>query len=315
MRLNSALPPHPGSRPAPTLADLARIVELRTKIVSLSSLAIGTLWAAAGGAFSWTTFMLMFAATLCIDLATAGFNSYYDHRDGVDTPETDLDGYKVLVQRGIDPRVALRAASALFALAVIFGLALGLRVGWEVIAVGVICMAIAYGYSGGPFPISRSPVGEVFAGGALGLVLIALSAYVQTGIVDARTLAVGLPSTMVIAAILAANNACDRIGDAAAGRRTLAIVLGERGAAQVTEGLVGAGYAIALALAATRVLPWFAVLPLALAAVLAVKLLVAMRQRGYSHRTKGANMGGISAIFVAFTAAVVASLALELALR
>ena len=32
---------------APTLADLAKIVELRTKIVSLSSLAIGTLWAAA----------------------------------------------------------------------------------------------------------------------------------------------------------------------------------------------------------------------------------------------------------------------------
>ena len=315
MSAPAAQPPRSGVPPTPTLADLAKVVELRTKIVSLSSLAIGTLWAAAGGAFSWTTFMLMFAATLCIDLATAGFNSYYDHRDGVDTPETDVDGYKVLVQRGIDPRVALRAASALFALAVIFGLALGLRVGWEVIAVGVVCMAIAYGYSGGPFPISRTPVGEVFAGGALGLVLIALSAYVQTGVVDARTLAIGLPSTLVIAAILAANNACDRIGDAAAGRRTLAIVLGERGAAQVTEGLVGAGYVIALALVANHVLPWFALPPLALAAALAARLLVAMRRRGYSHRTKGANMGGISAIFVAFTAALVASLVLELALR
>jgi 1,4-dihydroxy-2-naphthoate octaprenyltransferase len=73
-----------------TLTDLARIVELRTKIVSMSSLAIGTLWAAAGGAFSWATFALMLAATLCVDLATAGFNSYYDFRGGVDTPDTDL---------------------------------------------------------------------------------------------------------------------------------------------------------------------------------------------------------------------------------
>ena len=36
----------------------------------------------------------------------------------------------------------------------------------------------------------------------------------------------GLPSSLVIAAILSTNNACDRVGDARAGRRTLAIVLG-----------------------------------------------------------------------------------------
>ena len=47
---------------APTLGDLARIVELRTKVVSVSSLAIGTLWAANAGAFSWTTLLLMLAA-------------------------------------------------------------------------------------------------------------------------------------------------------------------------------------------------------------------------------------------------------------
>ena len=221
---------------APTLADLAKIVELRTKIVSMSSLAIGTLWAAAGGAFSWLTFALMLAATLCVDLATAGFNSYYDHRHGVDTRETDVDGYKVLVHRAIDPRIALRVAFGLFLLAAAFGLALGARVGWEVVGVGVVCMLIAWSYSGGPWPLSRLPVGEVFAGGAMGLVLTALAAYVQTGAVDARTVALGLPAAFLIAAILAANNACDRVGDAAGGRRTLAIVVGERGAARVVDG-------------------------------------------------------------------------------
>ena len=304
-----------GRPPAPTFADLAKIVELRTKIVSLSSLAIGTLWAANIGAFSAATFALMLAATLCVDLATAGFNSYYDYRDGVDTRATDLEGYKVLVHRGIDPKVALRMASGLFALAVVFGLALGARVGWEVIGVGVVCMAIAWGYSGGPWPISRMPVGEAFAGGAMGLVLTGLSVYVQTGFVDARTFALGLPSTLLIAAILAANNACDQVGDALAGRRTLAIVVGPRGAAQVVEALVAAGFVCALVLVAVHVLPGFAVLPLVAAAGLAAKLLASMRARGYSSRTKGRTMGAISAIFLAYTASVAGSLAAGLLLR
>ncbi len=99
----------------------------------------------------------MLAATLCVDLATAGFNSYYDHRHGVDTRETDVDGYKVLVHRAIDPRIALRMAVGLFLLAATFGLTLGARIGWEVVGVGVVCMLIAWSYSGGPWPLSRLP--------------------------------------------------------------------------------------------------------------------------------------------------------------
>ena len=302
--------------PAPTLADLAKIVELRTKIVSLSSLGIGTLWAACEGAFSWLTFALMLAATLCVDLATAGFNSYYDHRDGVDTRETDVDGYKVLVQRGIDPRVALRVASALFALAVVFGLALGLRVGWEVIVVGAACMAIAWGYSGGPWPISRMPVGEAFAGGAMGLVLISLSVYVQIGVVDARTLALSLPSTLLIAAILAANNACDRVGDAAAGRRTLAIVVG--GARRSGVRRDAGGCRLRLRLHARRVRRAARLRGTAAGRGRRARGEVARHRcatRGYSHATKGPTMGGISLIFVAYTVGIAGSLVLELLRR
>jgi 1,4-dihydroxy-2-naphthoate octaprenyltransferase len=156
------------------------------------------------------------------------------------------------------------------------------------------------------------PVGEFFAGGALGLVLLVLSVYVQSRAIDWPTLALGLPSTLLIAAILAANNACDRVGDAAAGRRTLAIVVGERGAVWVVDGLVAGGFASALGLAAIGVLPRFAALPLVLAAVLSIKLLAGMRARGYAHRSKGANMGGISAIFMAFTASMVLSLLVQL---
>jgi 1,4-dihydroxy-2-naphthoate octaprenyltransferase len=305
--VNAHATPGPDTHIAPSFADVCRICELRTKIVSVSSLAIGTLCAAQAGAFSWATFFLMLAATLCVDLATAGFNSYYDHRFGVDTRSTDVDGYKVLVWKPIDPRVALWVACALFAGAVVLGLAIGARVGWEVIGVGALCMLIAWAYSGGPYPISRTPVGEIFAGGGLGLVLTVLAAYVHTHRIDPQVVAIGIPGTLIIASILAANNACDRMGDAAGGRLTLAMVLGARGAVKVVELLVGAGFGIALALAASGVLPTFSVVPLALAALLAMRKLTAMHAKGYDHPTKGFIMGGISQIFAAYTAAIVVS--------
>jgi len=299
----------------PTLADLARIVELRTKIVSLSSLAIGTLWAACGGAFSWATFALMARATLCVDLATAASTATTTTATVSTRPTPTSTATRCSCAAASIRRVALRLSSGLFALAVGFGLALGARVGWEVIGVGAVCMAIAWGYSGGPWPISRMPVGEAFAGGAMGLVLTVLSVYVQTGAVDARTLALGIPSTLLIAAILAANNACDSVGDAAAGRRTLAIVVGERGAMCVVEALVAAGFGSALVLTAAGVLPGFAAVPLVAAAMLAAWLLASMRARGYGHRTKSPTMGSVSAIFLAYTVSVAGSLALELLRR
>lgn len=292
----------------PTLGDLARIVELRTKIVSLSSLAIGTLWAAGQGQFDTITFTLMLAASLCVDLATAGFNSYYDHRDGVDTVDTDVDRYKVLVHRRIDPRIAWRLSAMLFGLAMLLGLAIGIRVGWEIIAVGAACMLIAYSYSGGPWPISRTPIGEVFAGGTMGSVLIALAGYVHTHSVSAALLWLGLPSTLLIAAILAANNACDRIGDAAAGRRTLAIVCGPRGAVVVVEALVASGLLCALWMSVYGLLPAVCRWPLLGVCAGAFLLLRGMRKRGYGHPTKSPNMGGISLIFIAYTLAVAGGL-------
>jgi 1,4-dihydroxy-2-naphthoate octaprenyltransferase len=62
--------------------------------------------------------------------------------------------------------------------------------------------------------------------------LIAVSCYVQSRALDPRIVWLGLPSSTLIATILSVNNACDIEGDARAGRRTLAIVLGRDNAAR-----------------------------------------------------------------------------------
>lgn len=297
---------------SPTAVDLLKIVDIRTKIVSVSSLLVGSGWALASAPerFSAGLFALMAAATLLVDMGTTGFNSYFDFRSGVDTRESDQERFKALVQRDIDPRVALHLSLALYAAAVPLGLAIGARSGWGVTAAGAFCMVFAYFYSGGPHPISRSPVGEFFAGGLLGGALVAISAFVHTQRLDAATILVGVPSSLIIAAILSTNNACDRAGDGRAGRRTLAIALGPGREHQPVYALVAAAYAAAALLGPLGVMPPAALLPMALSAAHAWRALPAMRRRGWSHATKAANMGGISLVFIGFTACLLASIAL-----
>jgi 1,4-dihydroxy-2-naphthoate octaprenyltransferase len=292
-----------------TVRDALQIVDIRTKIVSLSSLAIGTAYGAmAAGAFSPARFAAMLLATLCVDMGTTSFNSYYDFVHGVDTPATDVEKSKVLVQRGLDPALALRLSWLLFALAALFGLAVGALVDWRLVLAGGACMLVALLYSAGPVPIARLPVGEVFAGGLLGAALIALSAFVQGASVDARVGWLGLPSSVLIATILSVNNACDAEGDARAGRRTLAIVLGPVRAARMIRAQGAATLLAALALVPLGLLPHSALAPLALAGVFGWRQFAALERGGYSHATKAAAMGAISAAFVVFTLAMLAGI-------
>ena len=296
------------------LVDFLQIVDIRTKIVSLSSLAIGTAYAAwATQAFSPALFAAMLLATLCVDMGTTGFNSYYDFLHGVDTADTDVEKWKALVQRGIDPAVALRISWLMFGLAAVAGLVVGALADWRIVPVGAACMIVALLYSGGPLPIARLPVGEIFAGGLLGVVLIVLAAFVQTGSVDPRVVWLGLPSSTLIATILSVNNACDIEGDRKAGRRTLAIVLGRDRALRLVHVQAAVTLLLALALVPLGVLPMSALLPLALAGLFGARELARLHRRGCSHATKAAAMGGVSAVFMAYTGAILAAIAMAAA--
>ena len=302
------------STPRIGLVDFLQIVDIRTKIVSVSSLLIGTAYAVyATQAFHPGMFVLMLLATLFVDMGTTGFNSYYDFLQGVDTVDTDVEKWKALVQRGIDPAVALRISWSMFALAAVFGLALGALVDWRVVAVGAACMVIALFYSGGPHPIARLPVGEVFAGGMLGLLLIVLAAFVQGGTLDPRVGWLGLPSSTLIATILSVNNACDIEGVRKAGRRTLAIVLGLARAERAIHGQAVLTLVLACALVPLGVLPVSALVPIALAGAFAWREFARMHGRGFSHATKAACMGGISAVFMVYTLAILVAIGMAAA--
>jgi 1,4-dihydroxy-2-naphthoate octaprenyltransferase len=292
-----------------TVNDFLRIVEMRTKIVSVSSFLIGTLFAAAiGDSFSLLRFVIMAAAVLCVDMGTTAFNSFFDFESGVDTLDSDKEGDKVLLRTGVGAGHALLVAGGLFGAAVVLGLVLTVMIGIEIALIGAGCMAVGYFYTGGPYPISRTPVGELFAGGVLGWVLVVLSYYVQTESFGSEIALVGLSSLFLIAAILTVNNTCDIEGDTTAGRRTLSIVVGRSHAEALVYLQVTVGYAIAVGLALVGILPLRTVALLAVAIVLTLREFRRMHRRGYSHETKGPSMGSISNIFLWYSGAVILSL-------
>ena len=290
-----------------------RVVEIRTKIVSLSGLLIGTLGALYyGHAFSWIDCLLLWASALAVDMGTTAFNSFFDYYHQVDTRAFNLEKDKVLVHEKVPPGAALLIALGLYALAAVLGLVLAMAVGWELLLAGVICMAVGFLYNGGPLPISRTPAGELFAGGFLGYFLPVLTYFVFTRQFVSPMLILALPSFLLVASILTVNNTCDIIGDTAAGRRTFSILIGATAARWLIplQGL--AAWIIIVVILILGLLPAPSAIPLALAGALSIPLYFAMDKRGYSHLSKGPSMGGIARIFQLYTLGL--SLALVIAL-
>ena len=310
-----ALPYHVFMRPG----DFLSLVEIRTKVISLSSFALGTLHAAwAQGAFSPLRGAVMMAATLAVDMGTTAWNSYFDYLRDTDNPRFNREPDKVLVHGGISPAAAFFVSLGLFAAAVPLGLAVAFLSGLWVVPVGALCMAVGFLYTGGPFPLSRTPLGELFAGGFLGSALFLISWGVQAApAVSAEALggaaAASLPSFILVASILTVNNVCDIDGDRESGRRTLAILLGRKRGELLVYCMGAAAFSLAAVSAFAGNAPRGAAAAALVSAAYAAGEYGTMRRRGFGHATKGPNMGGILRVFTVFSLCRGAAYALALA--
>ncbi len=303
-----------------TFRQFLLVVEIRTKIISVSTYLLATLYAvAAGTSISPLTAVLLAVAVLCVDMGTTAFNTFYDYVRGVDSPLLTVEPDKVLLHEGVAPAHALLVSLALYAVAAATGLAVALLSSWWIIAAGFVCMLVGFFYNAGPLPISRTPFGELFAGGFLGAVLFLVVSFVYAGETTLHALIASVPSTLLIAAVLTVNNTCDIEGDRAAGRRTLSIVVGARAAPFLVDLLCAGSYAVLAVVlfgdgAAVAAGPAAAMVTsvalVAAGAVASAAMLCGMHRRGYSHATKHRNMAAMMRIVIVYTAVYAAALLL-----
>lgn len=208
----------------------------RTLAAAVIAVAVGTAAAlGTGPVVAWRAVMALVVA-LAVQI---GANFANDYADGVRGTDVERVGPARLVAGGLASPASVRlAAWAAFAVAGIAGLALALAVAPWLLAVGAAAIAAAWFYTGGPRPYGYLGAGEVFVFLFFGVVAVAGTAFVESGRPSGVALEASVPVGLLIVALLEVNNVRDRVGDAAAGKRTLAVRLGDQAGRRLFAGSV-----------------------------------------------------------------------------
>ncbi|MEI5908766.1 1,4-dihydroxy-2-naphthoate polyprenyltransferase [Bacillus spongiae] len=202
-----------------------KLTRPHTLTAAFVPVALGTALSLKYSSLHWGLFFSMLIASLLIQAATNMFNEYYDYKRGLDH-ENSVGIGGAIVRNGVKPKTVKYLGFILFGIALLFGLYICYQTTWWIAVVGLICMAAGYFYTGGPIPIAYTPFGEITAGFFMGVVIILLSFYIQTGFINALSWAISVPIAILVGAILLANNIRDLDGDKENGRKTIAILLG-----------------------------------------------------------------------------------------
>lgn len=197
----------------------------RTLPAAIVPVLVGTACARGVIPIIWWRFAGAMVVSLALQIAT---NFANDYSDGVRGTDAERVGPVRLVASGLASASAVkRAALASFAMAAVAGGALALAVGPELLVVGVASILAGWFYTGGPKPYGYYGFGEVFVFVFFGIVATAGSTYVQTERITGLSLAASVPVGLLACALLVVNNLRDIPTDSVAGKKTLAVRLGD----------------------------------------------------------------------------------------
>jgi 1,4-dihydroxy-2-naphthoate octaprenyltransferase len=219
----------------------------RTLPAAIAPVAAGTGAAAAADGFDLGRALLALLVAVALQV---GVNYANDYSDGVRGTDADRVGPLRLVGSGVAaPATVKRAALLAFAVGAVAGLVLALLVAWWLVLVGAACLLGAWYYTGGRSPYGYRGLGEISVFVFFGLVATVGTTYVQAEELTAASVLAGVGCGALACAILVANNLRDIPTDEAAGKRTLAVRLGDRRTRLLYVGLVFAAYAVVVLIA------------------------------------------------------------------
>jgi 1,4-dihydroxy-2-naphthoate octaprenyltransferase len=175
---------------------------------------------------NYTIAILTLISAMLLQITTNIANDYLDHKKGIDSK--DRIGPVRVTAAGIIPENQMKwALSFLILLSFLSGLYLMIYGGLPIIIIGLLSLYFAYGYSGGPFPLSYNGLGELSAFIFFGLVAVSGTYYLQTFHFDFISLFWGAAVGAISAAILAINNLRDISTDSKTHKKTIAVIFGE----------------------------------------------------------------------------------------
>ncbi|NMH99711.1 1,4-dihydroxy-2-naphthoate polyprenyltransferase [Pseudonocardia acidicola] len=253
-----------------TLAQWIEGARPRTLPTAIAPVLVGTGAALGDGTVAPGRALLALVVAVALVIAVNFANDYSDGIRGTD--DERVGPLRLVGSKAAAPAAVRTAAFVGFAIAGLAGLTLvSLSRQWWLIAVGAVCIAGAWFYTGGKRPYGYAGLGEVAVFVFFGLVGVFGTVVTQSGPPGALAIIGAVGVGLLTCAVLVANNLRDIPTDEVAGKRTLAVVLGEKDTRRFYAALVLVPFVLS-ALAGLRSLPM-------LLGLLALPLAVAQARR------------------------------------
>jgi 1,4-dihydroxy-2-naphthoate octaprenyltransferase len=210
----------------PALRSWVLAARPATLPAGIAPVLVGTSFAIAADVFRWDAFVVTLIAAVLIQI---GVNYANDVADGTRGTDANRIGPTRAVAAGlITPRQMWTGIGVVFGLAAVAGLYLIRLGGPWILVIGVLSIAAALGYTNGPIPYGYYGLGELFVFIFFGLVATVGTRFVFDRTVESGAWLGGIAMGLLASAILLANNIRDIDTDAAAGKRTLTVMVGRR---------------------------------------------------------------------------------------
>jgi 1,4-dihydroxy-2-naphthoate octaprenyltransferase len=210
-------------------------------------------------------------ALLVSMLLQIGVNYANDYSDGIrGTDEERVGPMRLVGSKVAPPKQVLAAAAGCFLLAAVAGLVLAAVTSWWLLLIGAAAIAAGWFYTGGSRPYGYRALGEISVFVFFGLVSVVGTAYVQLEGLPWAVWVAAIPVGLLSCSMLVVNNLRDIPTDRQAGKRTLAVLLGDGRTRLLYAGCAIAAFCCVPVVAVAR--PWAVLgLPAALWAISPVR--------------------------------------------
>ncbi|HET8773409.1 MAG TPA: 1,4-dihydroxy-2-naphthoate polyprenyltransferase [Thermoanaerobaculia bacterium] len=242
-------------------------------------------------AITWWVFFCALIGAVLIQIATNLINDAIDFKKGADTAER-LGPVRVTQAGLIPPETVMAAAWVCLMGAALCGIPLIVRGGWPMLVIGLASIALAYAYTGGPFPLAYRGLGEVFVLLFFGFVAVGGTFYAHSLQLTRGALLAGFAAGSLATVLIAINNLRDVEGDRRSDKRTTVVRFGERFARIEIAFFALAPFAAVALIGLRGLLVTLLALPLAVAVLVCV-----LRSRGAELNRCLAMAGGLQWLF------------------
>jgi len=220
--MNTPALPAPGS-----LGAWLRAIRYHSFTASIIPVLVASMLALLDGEISWSLVLAMLVAAVAVHAGANMANDFFDDRKGVDNEQT-LGPHKVIQLGLLTPAQVRNGMVVAFTLATLLGVYIVLVTDWKLFALAVVSLGAAFFYTAGSKALGYIALGEITVFVFMGPAIVCGAFYALTGSMSLVSFLLSIPIGALSAATLHANNMRDIDHDRAAGKTTLATLLGRQ---------------------------------------------------------------------------------------